>query len=190
MSAAAARLVLPEAAYKDSYIAAVYEYICAGHRDLWQPEILRANFDEYLQTLRDKESAPLAGMAPATLYWLVAPGGIYVGELDLRHVLTDDLRRFGGHIGYSIRPSLRRRGYGRLICRLGIEEARARGIGDILITCADDNIASRKIIEANGGMLIDRIEAGQPVLTRRYWVRAAAPAPQAPATQPAPPPMR
>lgn len=57
MNAASARLVLPEAAYKDSYIDAVYEYIRAGHRDLWQPEILRANFDEYLQTLRDKEIA-------------------------------------------------------------------------------------------------------------------------------------
>ncbi|MCY4146883.1 MAG: GNAT family N-acetyltransferase [Chloroflexi bacterium] len=183
MSAVSACLVLPEAAYKDSYIAAVYEYIRAGHRDLWQPEVLRANFDEYLQTLRDRASAPLAGMAPATLFWLIAPGRIYVGELDLRHFLTDDLRRFGGHIGYSIRPSLRRQGYGRLICRLGIQAARARGIGDILITCDDDNIASCKIIEANGGALVDKIDAGQPVLTRRYWV-------QAPEAQPAPPPMR
>ncbi|MCY4466936.1 MAG: GNAT family N-acetyltransferase [Chloroflexi bacterium] len=187
MSAAAACLVLPEAAYKDSYIDAVYEYIREGHRDLWQPELLRANFDEYLQTLRDKETAPLAGMAPATLFWLIAPGDIYAGELDLRHILSDDLRRFGGHIGYSIRPSLRRCGYGRLICRLGIEEARARGIGDILITCDDDNIASRKIIEANGGVLIDKINAGQQVLTRRYLVRAEAPIVQSSETQPAPP---
>lgn len=187
MSAAAGCLVLPQAAYKDSYIDAVYEYIRAGHRDLWQPEILRANFDEYLQTLRDKAKSPLAGMAPATLYWLIAPGGIYAGELDLRHALNDNLRRFGGHIGYSIRPSLRRRGYGRLICRLGIAAARARGIGDILITCDDDNIASRKIIEANGGLLIDKIDAGQPVLTRRYLVRTAAPTGQAQESQPVPP---
>ena len=185
MSAASARLVLPAAAYKNSYIEAVCEYIRAGHRDLWQPEILRANFDEYLQTLRDKASAPLAGMVPATLHWLIAPGGIYVGELDLRHFLSDDLRRFGGHIGYSIRPSLRRRGYGKLICRLGIEAARARGIGDILITCDDDNIASRKIIEANGGALIDKIDAGQRTLTRRYRVRAQASPVQAPEPQPA-----
>ncbi|MCY3573668.1 MAG: GNAT family N-acetyltransferase [Chloroflexi bacterium] len=190
MSAASARLVSPAAAYKASYIDAVCEYIREGHRDLWDPEILRANFAEYLQTLRDKESAPLAGMVPATLYWLILPGGIYAGELDLRHVLNEDLRRFGGHIGYSIRPSLRRRGYGRLICRLGIQAARARGIGDILITCDEDNIASRKIIEANGGELLDIINAGQRALTRRYWLRAAVSTAQAPEAQPAPPPMR
>ena len=190
MSAASGRLVLPEAAYKASYIDAAIEYIRAGQRDLWHPDILRANFDEYVQTLRDKESAPLAGMVPATRYWLIIEGGIYAGELDLRHFLNEDLRRFGGHIGYNIRPSLRRRGYGRLICRLGIAAARARGIGDILITCADDNIASRKIIEANGGVLLDKIDAGQPALTRRYWLLAEASPGQAPVTQPAPLPMR
>ena len=78
-----------------------------------------------------------------------------------------------GHIGYKIRPSERRKGYGKLICRLAIGEARKLGIGDILITCDDDNIGSRKIIEANGGQLQDIIDNNRAALTRRYWIKRA-----------------
>ncbi len=172
MSLPQAALVLPQAAYKDSFIAGVREYIAEGQMGFWDPSVLDARFGEYLQTLRDKETHPLEGMVPSTRFWLIAAGGIYAGELDLRHYLHEKLRRFGGHIGYTIVPSQRRQGYGTLICKLGIVEARARGIGDILITCDDDNIGSRKIIEANGGLLQDKIDAGQGVLTRRYWLRA------------------
>ena len=56
--------------------------------------------------------------------------------------------------------------------RLGIEQARRRNISDILITCDDDNIGSCRIIEANGGILQDKIDNGRGVLTRRYWIYA------------------
>ena len=110
-------------------------------------------------------------MVPATHFWLI-DGQRYLGDLDLRHCLNDSLRRYGGHIGYTIRPSERRKGYGKLVCKLGIQEARKRGIDDILITCDDDNIASCKIIEANGGVLRDKIDNQRGVLTRRYWIPA------------------
>ena len=174
MSIARATLHRPSRRYQDSYIAAVREYIAEDLEPAWHPDILRERFDEYLLALRQAESDPLAGMVPATQYWLIAPGIGYVGELGLRHRLNDSLLRYGGHIGYKIRPSLRRRGYGKLICQLGIEAARQRGIGDILITCDDDNIASIKIIEANGGMLADRVDNDRGILTRRYWIRAEA----------------
>lgn len=164
-------LTRPRERYKDSYIEAVYEYIREQRTVNWHPEILRTRFDEYLRVVEQMETAPLAGMVPASLFWLVA-GRRYIGDVDVRHRLTESLRRFGGHIGYTIRPSLRRRGYGALICRLGIERARLLGIGDILITCDDDNIGSAKIIEANGGILQDRIDNNRGVMTRRYWIRA------------------
>ena len=165
-------LAPPSARYKQSFIAAVHEYIAEDDAPNWRPDILRQRFDEYLATILEAETDPLAGMVPATTYWLVAPGGGYIGDLSLRHHLNSGLRRYGGHIGYRIRPSCRGRGYGRLICKLGIDKARTRGIGDILITCDDDNIASIKIIEANGGQLQDRLDNGRGVLTRRYWIRA------------------
>ena len=92
----------------------------------------------------------------------------------MRHHLNESLKRYGGHIGYKIRPSYRRRGYGALICKLGIQGGAQTGVGDILITCDDDNIGSSRIIEANGGVLQDKIDNGRGVLTRRYWIRARA----------------
>jgi len=165
-------LTVPHERYKDSYIEAVYEYIREKRAVNWHPEILRARFDEYLKVVEQMETDPLAGMVPSSLFWLVADGHGYIGDVDVRHYLIDSLKRYGGHIGYKIRPSCRRRGYGGLICRLGIERARLLGIGDILITCDDDNVGSYKIIEANGGVLQDRIDNGRGVLTRRYWIRA------------------
>lgn len=159
----------PAMQYKDSYIAAVYEYIREDSGVFWDPLILHERFDEYLQVLAQAETEPMAGFVPATQFWLIAAGS-YVGDLDLRHRLNASLRRFGGHIGYKIRPSQRRRGYGRLLCALGIAEAHRRGIRSILITCDDNNIGSQKIIEANGGVLHDRIDNRRGVLTRRYWV--------------------
>ncbi|MCY3864952.1 MAG: GNAT family N-acetyltransferase [Chloroflexi bacterium] len=172
MTPSNAFLTRPHERHKDSFIEAVYEYIGEKRTVNWHPEILRERFDEYLRVLRQAETDPLAGMAPATQLWLVAAGYGYIGDVDVRHRLNKNLQRYGGHIGYKVRPSCRRRGYGTLICRLGIEQARRLGIGDILITCDDDNLGSAKIIEANGGVLQDRIDNQRGVLTRRYWIRA------------------
>lgn len=162
----------PQARFKASYIEAVWEYVSEKRTVSWHPEILRRRFDEYLRVLQQAESEPLAGMAPASRFWLIGPADRYLGDVDVRHHLNEALGRFGGHIGYKIRPSERRKGYGKLICRLGIQEARKLGIGDILITCDDDNIGSCKIIEANGGQLQDKINNDRAVLTRRYWIRS------------------
>ncbi len=174
MTGAKPFLTHPCPRYKSSFIDAAREYIREDRAISWHPDILRARFDEYLEVLRQAETEPLAGLVPASHFWLIAPGRGYVGDVDLRHRLNESLKRFGGHIGYKIRPSCRRRGYGTLICQLGIKKARQRGIGDILITCDDDNIGSVKIIEANGGHLQDKIDNNRGVLTRRYWVRASA----------------
>ncbi len=163
-------LVSPSKLFKDSYIDAVYEYIDENDGPSWHPSILRERFYEFIQVLRQAESAPLAGMVPASHYWLVDETVGYLGEMDLRHFLNDSLRIRGGHIGYRIRPSQRQKGYGKLLCKLGIEKARQRGIGDILITCDEDNIGSRRIIEANGGVFVDHVDNGRAALTRRYWV--------------------
>lgn len=163
-------LARPSEQYKESFIKATYEYIQENLGISWNPHILEERFDEYVETLLAKEYDPMDGFVPSTAFWLIVEGDVYAGELDIRHHLNDSLRRFGGHIGYKVRPTMRRMGYGKLMCKLGIEEARKMGITDILITCDDDNIGSQKIIEANGGILKDKIDNGRGVLTRRYWI--------------------
>ena len=110
------------------------------------------------------------GWVPASTFWLICKNRI-VGTCDLRHELNDSLRNFGGHIGYAVRPSQRGKGYGRQMLRLALEKARALGIKKMLVTCGDDNIASVRVIEKNGGKLADKVASEhREVLTRRYWI--------------------
>ncbi|HBB66699.1 MAG TPA: GNAT family N-acetyltransferase [Elusimicrobia bacterium] len=94
---------------------------------------------------------------PENSYWLCIDG-LPVGYGKLRHRLTEALRKNGGHIGYGVRPSQRGKGYGSLILKLLLGKARELGIGEVLIDCLADNEPSRKVIEANGGVLERRTD--------------------------------
>ncbi|MFE4712702.1 GNAT family N-acetyltransferase [Paenibacillus sp. NPDC056722] len=89
---------------------------------------------------------------PQTTYWLLV-NSRPVGIGKLRHYLNDDLRRSGGHIGYTIRPSERSKGYGYIILNELIKAAKQKKIRELLLTCNEVNLSSRKVIEANSGRL-------------------------------------
>lgn len=101
---------------------------------------------------------------PATSLWIV-DGERHVGFLQIRHALNDFLLNEGGHIGYSVRPSARRRGHARAALRDALPVARSLGIDRVLVTCDETNTASRATIEGNGGVYEDS-RAGK----RRYWI--------------------
>ncbi len=109
------------------------------------------------------------GYVPNTFYWLVE-GEHFIGWLDIRHRLNDNLLKIGGHIGYAIRPSGRQKGYGSEILRLGLEKAKELGITRGLLTCNGDNCASIKIIEKNGGVFEDTAITNTGIVKRRYWI--------------------
>lgn len=102
---------------------------------------------------------------PQTIYWLIIDN-IPVSFGKLRHYLNDNLRKVGGHIGYSIRPSERKKGYGNLILKQILKEAKKLNIAEVLLTCDADNIPSRKIIEKNNGIL-ESLENGEC----KYWIK-------------------
>ena len=111
------------------------------------------------------------GHVPCDYYW-ITEGDQVVGFLSFRRELNDNLRRFGGHIGYSVIPTRRREGIVREALRLMLRAAKADGYDRVMLTCDDDNIGSIRTIEGAGGELedvIDAPEAGQP-LVRRYWI--------------------
>lgn len=171
-----ASLILPDPAYRDSFIEAMDEFGPSELTMAVERRLARSDFDAYLRTVggwRRGIGLP-PGWVPVTTFWLVDERS-YIGSTSVRHELNDYLLRWGGHIGYSIRPSCRRRGHGTEICRLVIEEARKLGIERILITCDDDNPGSRKIIERNGGELEDVVpQPDTRVPKRRYWVDVTA----------------
>ena len=94
----------------------------------------------HVRALEREETCP-PHLVTATLFVGVRESdGRIVGMIDLRHRLNDFLAEYGGHIGYSVRPDERRKGYAKAMLSLVLEEARGRGIRRVLITCDDDNI--------------------------------------------------
>lgn len=183
-------LVTPDARLVRSYLSAhaEFEAVGEGHRDgdgYWVEEADDgyegvAFTREELETpegaerfaafrrSRSLEDSPRpAGHVPCTFRWIVddTDPGTYLGSLSIRHRLTPFLLEVGGHIGYSVRPSARRRGVATAALREALPLASALGIDPVLITCDDDNIGSARVIEANGGVLED-VRGDK----RRYWV--------------------
>jgi predicted acetyltransferase len=130
-----------------------------------------AEFCDYTTALADPATSRPAGWVTGTYLWMVDDHGdgdswaTVVGRISLRHALTPWLLEVGGHIGYAVRPSARRRGHATAALALMLVVAADRGIDPALVTCDDDNVASRKVIEANGGVLEDVRNAKM-----RFWV--------------------
>lgn len=124
-------------------------------------------FAQYVLHLRAQAAEDTArrdGFVPSTTLWYV-DGMTYIGRVAIRHRLTPMLLELGGHIGYDVRPSLRRRGHATEMLRRALPAARAVGISRALVTCDTDNVASRRVIERNGGVLEDE-RAGK----LRFWI--------------------
>lgn len=102
-----------------------------------------------------------------TSRWIVPADGSdeILGFLAIRHCLNRFLFDRGGHIGYSVRPSARRRRIAGAALALGLEEARNLGVGPVLITCDETNVGSRRAVEGAGGQLENSVEG-----KLRFWV--------------------
>jgi predicted acetyltransferase len=128
--------------------------------------LTRAQFPGLIDRLvADSEGRDLdEDQVPQTVCWLRSPEAV-LGMAKLRPRINKRLRRIGGHIGFGIRRDCRGRGYGTALLRLGIAELRALGVADVLVTCDSGNLASRAVIEANGGVMEDEEHE-----ICRYWI--------------------
>ena len=161
----------PSGKYKDSYLSALKEYHEEGRNLDLNKEEIEKDFPKFIQHFKDtslgKNLKP--GYVPGTTYWVIDKDG-YVGRVSLRHELTDFLLKEGGHIGYEIRPSKRGQGYGNKALELILPKARAMGLKKVLLTCDSTNIGSRKIIEANGGVLENEVVNEEGHKKLRFWI--------------------
>jgi predicted acetyltransferase len=112
-----------------------------------------------------------AGWVHCTYRWIVEDDRV-LGAIALRHELNEFLLRAGGHIGYGVRPSARRRGLATWALGRMLAEARALGLDRLLITCTDGNEASARTIERHGGVLED-VRGTEVGTVRRYWITLA-----------------
>ena len=156
-------LVRPTITVRDSFLAGE-RAACAvdGTPSQWLDHA-EADFAAYVAASR--EDREMWGV-PTTSLWYVS-GEVYLGSLAIRHQLTRELRRDGGHIGYNVVPEHRRQGHATAMLAGALILCRPFGLTKVLVTCDDTNIASRRVIEANGGVL--ELVAGDG--TCRYWIR-------------------
>jgi predicted acetyltransferase len=180
-------LVVPDPALHRAFLDALAEFTAAGEYahgsgltpeempddrvrgEPWRPSALVdptrfAAYAEAMVRLAEGDVARSFLLVPDTKRWLVEDG-VLLGFLSVRHELNEFLLEEGGHVGYSVRPSARRRGLATYACAWGLEHLRGLGVDRALITCDDDNAASAATILRNGGVLED-VRHGK----RRYWV--------------------
>lgn len=166
-------LTIPSELYYPSYVEATKEY----HDHHVNTYIFLATTSckdllEQVENFRTGENLP-DGYVKDTYLWLV-DHKTFLGEVSIRHTLTDSLSRFGGNIGYGIRYSEWNKGKGTIMLSKALIYAKEIiGLDKVLLTCNDDNYSSQRIIEKNGGQLQDTITNtinGLPRQTRRYWI--------------------
>jgi predicted acetyltransferase len=169
-------LVAPDVRYHASLLHAAQELLAEGNGAYLSLQ------DRTVQTLRDPVQfaryveellaatvvPPEKGWVPATLLWIVDDEQV-VGRVSIRHRLNEHLLQVGGHIGYAVIPSARRRGHATAALAQSLRLAADLGIDPALVTCDDTNVASRRVIEKNGGVLED-VRQGK----LRFWVPTAA----------------
>jgi predicted acetyltransferase len=174
------RLVPPEPRVRASFDAAMHEFAAEGRGSAADRTVIgsylrdhagegtdEAGFEAFCAAVRAQalESTPRpAGWVPATELWWVE-GDAFLGRIGIRHRLTPALLEVGGHIGYDVRPSARRRGHATEMLRQALGIARGIGIERALVTCDVENIGSKTVIERNGGVLEDEREG-----KLRFWV--------------------
>ncbi|MGW5328304.1 GNAT family N-acetyltransferase [Streptomyces sp. NPDC004014] len=174
------RLMRPQSRLQASFLTAMAEFRAEGRGgpgmqamldedlrqyadDSWRDPVV---FTAYVARLRthaqQSGSEAQVKVTGHTLWW--AEGDEFLGFASVRHSLTPALRERGGHIGYVIRPSARRRGHATALLAAALAFASSLGVASALLTCDTGNIASRRVIESNGGVLQDE-HAG----VLRYW---------------------
>lgn len=168
------KLVKPSAKYAEQIKVYRQEFLdsgdsmdgCGSLRSMDNPY----DFIKKCQACENPDTLP-DGLVTATQFMLVSEDNKILGMIQVRHYFNDYLSKYGGHIGYSVRPSERRKGYAKLMLSTALPFCRRIGLNKVLITCIDGNIGSEKTIVANGGVYESSIyEEKEGVFLKRFWI--------------------
>ncbi|MCA9618830.1 MAG: GNAT family N-acetyltransferase [Myxococcales bacterium] len=165
-------LVPPAAIHHATFMAAAREFREEGLPWWIGGDLVLAerDFAAFVAKKRGDAERRDDGFVPTTHRWALVEGEM-VGRISVHHALNDALRMEGGHIGYDTVPSWRGRGVASEMLRQVLPLARELGLDEVLLTCNDDNAASIRVIEKNGGVLqaTKVLGEGRP-LKRHYTI--------------------
>ena len=121
--------------------------------------------------MENKEYAEGLGKCQGKTFLLVRENdNKIVGTINIRWNLNQAMLRFGGHIGYGIRPTERRKGYNKINLYLGMIEAKKVGLDRVMLDCDVNNLGSDRTLKAFGGKLErTEIDPSDGILTNVYW---------------------
>ncbi len=124
------------------------------------------------ERMKNLEYAYSINRCPGSTYFLIrVSDNKIIGMINIRHDLNEAMKRFGGHIGYGIRPTERKKGYNKINLYLGLIKAKELGLDRVMLDCDVNNIGSDKTIRALGGILErQEIDPSDNILTNVYWI--------------------
>jgi predicted acetyltransferase/broad specificity phosphatase PhoE len=166
-------LIKPTVDLKEEYLSFYDEWL-ESKEDMvpWVIKKDPSNFEAMVQFLNDNEQGHNLpeGWVPDSTFWLINENKRLLGVVNIRHRLTEILLNSGGHIGYGIRPSERRKGYATKLLSLALEKSKKLEIKKALVLCNEDNTGSFKTIINNGGIPDSDFIEEDGTIIKRFWI--------------------
>jgi predicted acetyltransferase len=169
------KLVLPNKKYLKSWQNFLQDFIKHGdaeEKQSYEKHLTSTKKPKYFTWLAwDRVGKNLEkGTVPQTVYWGIVNNQV-VGRISFRHKLNPKLKSQGGHIGYAVRPSKQGKGYATEMLKQVLSKVKRLGHKKVLLTCDENNIASRKTIENNNGKLEKIAVDRENRMTCYYWIK-------------------
>lgn len=169
------KLVLPNKKYLKSYQNFCRDFIKNGtteeYRTGYEKQLASSKKSLFLKWLHDDSKGVNLekGMVQMTTYWAIVNEKV-VGRINLRHRLNKELRIYGGHVGYAVRPSEQQKGYATIMLHQVLQKAKKIGLKKVMLSCDADNYGSNKVIENNNGKLEKKANIqGKEICI--YWIK-------------------